>query len=475
MRPLRRWGLPVALLVGAVGGGGGALSVEARAAASGSVVADTAAVTPVLSVRRLPSVVAAPIANRRLRADLAAWAGDAPPTSCAVVVDERGEEALDLRGDLPVVPASTLKLATATAALLELGPDARFHTAVLGTPPVDGTVVGDVALVGGGDPILATADYAARFKRQPQTFTDLGVLAQRVADAGVRRVTGSVVGDEGRYDRARYVEGWPPRYIDQDVVGPLSALAVNDGFEAYPPSADVFRELVAAPDPAVQAARVFTLLLATHGVEVAGGARSGAAPAGAVEVAGIDSPPLTDVIAEMLQESDNSTAELLLKELGRAASDPTTAGGGTRAAALLAEAGVDLTGAAIVDGSGLSLDDRLTCGQLVDLLDRPGTGPLLQAGLAEAGETGTLADQFVGTPLAGHLRAKTGSLNTVAGLAGIVTDDDGSFTFSYVVNDPRRVDEPAAVAAQQRLGEILLSWPRVPDASRLGPARAGSP
>jgi D-alanyl-D-alanine carboxypeptidase/D-alanyl-D-alanine-endopeptidase (penicillin-binding protein 4) len=465
--------VPLVLALGVIGGAGGALAVEAGASATQPTVGGAGARTPVLSVRRLPSVVAAPISDRRLRTDLDVWAVDTSASSCVVVEDESGRTVLDLRGDLPLAPASTLKLATATAALLQLGADARFHTAAFGSGPTDGTVDGDLTLVGGGDPILATSDYAARFKNQPQTFTDLGTLAQRISDAGVRRITGSVVGDDGRYDRERYVAGWPQRYIAQDVVGPLSALAVNDGFASFPPAWNVYRELVGAPDPAAQGAALLTLQLEARGVDVAGAPRSGTVSASTSELAAIDSPPLSEVLAEMLQESDNSTAELLLKEIGRGALDPTTTGGRVEATRLLAATGADLSGVVLADGSGLSLDNRVTCHLLVQLLDRPGTGPVLRAGLAVAGETGTLAERFVDTPLAGHLRAKTGSLNTVAGMAGVVTDDDGTFTFAYLVNGSPAVDQNAVMASQERLAEILLRYPRVPEVARLGPLPVG--
>src|SRR3546814_7295244 len=101
----------------------------------------------------------------------------------------------------------------------------------------------------------------------PQVFTDLDALAASVVAAGVTRVEGSVLGDESRYDTARYVAGWPQRYIDQDQIGPLSALAVNAGFAAYPTSPDVWAELVAAEDPAREAAAVLTRLLEARGVD----------------------------------------------------------------------------------------------------------------------------------------------------------------------------------------------------------------
>jgi serine-type D-Ala-D-Ala carboxypeptidase/endopeptidase (penicillin-binding protein 4) len=329
-------------------------------------------------------------------------------------------------------------------------------------------------LVGGGDPVLATGDYVARFRNQPQVFTDLDLLAERVQAAGVRRLEGSVVGDEGRYDTQRYVPGWPRRYIDQNVTGPLSALAVNDGFARYPSPADASAALAPAEDPAANAAAVLTRLLTDRGVEVTGEPRSGASPQQGVELGTVESPPMADVVAQLLSESDNNTGEMLLKELGARAGAPTTAGGRERAMSALEAAGIDLTGTVLADGSGLSLDNRAPCRLLVALLDRPGTGPVLDAGLAVAGETGTLSRQFVATDLEGQLRGKTGSLNTVTSLAGVVEDDDPPLTFAFVVNaaPPGPVAEGVA-ADQQALGEILLAWPRVPDVSVLGPLPSG--
>ncbi len=232
--------------------------------------------TPVLSARRAPTVVAAPVADRRLRSDLAAWAMEAPGPFCAVVADPAGEMVLAHGTEEPVVPASTLKLLTAAAVLADLGPDYRFRTRALAPAPEAGVIRGDLFLVGGGDPILATADYTSRFRRQPQVFTDLEDLAVSVAEAGVTRIEGAVVGDETRYDGERYRPDWPPRYLSGGDVGPLSALSVNDGWAAYPTN-EVRGSLVPAPDPAVSAAGVLSFLLQAHGVAVVGPPRSGQA------------------------------------------------------------------------------------------------------------------------------------------------------------------------------------------------------
>src|SRR3546814_9931609 len=119
----------------------------------------------------LPTVRAAPIGERRRPDDLIAWLASQPADTCLVVEGDEGEISVDHRGEVPLVPASTLKLLTGTAALEVLGPDHRYRT-VIEAPaaPAGGVVQGDLVLVGGGDPLLASPDYAARYRRQPPVF-----------------------------------------------------------------------------------------------------------------------------------------------------------------------------------------------------------------------------------------------------------------------------------------------------------------
>ncbi len=471
MRRLRRWLLPLVLLVAIAAASATALAVEADAASTAGPQGGARLATPVISARRVPTVVAAPVGERRLAADLAAWLASQPPDTCLVVLHPDGRVAFDHRSDEPMVPASTAKLLTAFAALRELDPASRFRTTVVAAPPVEGVVRGDVVLVGGGDPLLASPDYVGRFRRQPQVHTDLDGLAEAIAAAGVGRVEGSVLGDDQRFDSQRYVPGWPERYIDQDQVGPLSALSVNDGFAAYPPGPDGPQDLRPADDPAVQAAAVLTELLEARGVEVVGQPGRGTPEPGMGELAAVESVPLRDVVAQMLRESDNNTAELLLKELGRSKGDPTTAGGRAVVLASLRAAGLDASGVHVDDGSGLGLANRATCAVLADVLSGDGAAAGVASGLPVAARTGTLADRFLDdTELAGVLRAKTGTLNTVTALAGVLDDGDGALTFAVVVNTaPGQVITPALVAAQQDLAAVLAAWPRLPDPAVLGP------
>jgi serine-type D-Ala-D-Ala carboxypeptidase/endopeptidase (penicillin-binding protein 4) len=181
----------------------------------------------------------------------------------------------------------------------------------------------------------------------------------------------------------------------------------------------------------------------------------------------VESPLVGDIVAAMLRESDNQTAELLMKEVGRTTGHPSTAGGGAVVASTLGRA-------APADGSGLSLDDRATCQELLEVFDRPVVGEAIDDGLAVAGRSGTLTRRFVDTPLAGRLRAKSGSLNTVRSLSGAVEDDDGVLRFASIITVPDPGPVPSSTdSVHQRLGEILLAYPRLADPEALVPVDAG--
>jgi serine-type D-Ala-D-Ala carboxypeptidase/endopeptidase (penicillin-binding protein 4) len=470
VRVTRRRLVPALLLLGSLGCLAAALRMDASAAAGAGEGPDQGRVTtPLLSARRIPTVVAEPVATQRLEADLADWVSTSPEASCLVVVGEDGERFADHRADVPHVPASAQKLLVAAAAVLELGADHRYRTTVSTRDElVDGVLEGNLFVVGGGDPLLVSADYLARFPHRVQVYTDLGLLADALVDAGLRRVEGDVVAVEDRYDRERYVPGWPERYIDGNVIGPLSALSVNDGFAEYP-TTPAAGDLVPAEDPATQAGEVLIRLLDDRGVEVDGDSRTGRLPRRVEELAAIESPPLLEIIGQLLRESDNNTGELLLKEIGLAHSDEgSTAAGAAAVPSVLADELGDPEGTVVADGSGLSLDNRVSCDLLVELLEHPELGPVMIDGLAVAGESGTLQHRF-GGELVGRLRAKTGSLNSVTALTGVM-DDDGRLLFSYMANvDPSASIGTATVALQDGLAEMLLAWPRTPDVAVLGP------
>ncbi|BAN02934.1 putative D-alanyl-D-alanine carboxypeptidase [Ilumatobacter coccineus YM16-304] len=435
-------------------------------------------VNEVLTFRRMPTVLSRELNIERFRADAVPFLASINERSC-VSISVDGVPVGSQNGALPVIPASNQKIVVAAVALEVLGADFTYRTRVAAADsPVDGVVDGDLVLFGGGDPLLTSNWYpTSNLERRPVfNQTSLDELADRVQQAGVTTITGSVLGDGSRYDDEFFAPGWGNGVAGLEA-GPYDALMAND--------ARVLGEDQRANDPNSGAAREFTRLLSERGITVAGEPASGSIgvlPDGFHEIASIDSQPLTAVVQEMLANSDNNTAELMVKEIGFAA---TGGASGTRQAGLdamaatLLEWGVDTSALRLSDGSGLSLENLLTCDALIAVLQRYDVTSAVGAGLPVAGETGTLSDIFVDHPLAGRLLGKTGTLNNppfnedppaVKALAGYVpVDGGGAVEYALVLNGPTISDQSEYRPVWNELADLLATYPAGPTPADLGP------
>ena len=314
-------------------------------------------------------------------------------------------------------PASVEKLYTAATALERMGPTARLETTVLGVGQLapGGVWEGSLYLRGGGDPTLGSAPFI--HSHYGGLGTALSTLATQLERTqGIKRVTGSVDGDESYFDSLR---GEPSSgySFDPFLEGSLSALAFNrgeTGSERGPHA------------PAAYAARKLRAALRASGVEVQESGAAASAPAGALQLAGAPSPTLAQLLGLTLPPSDNFFAETLLKDLGaRFGSAGTTAAGAHVVRETLAQLGVHPE---VVDGSGLSRADQTSPYEVVRLLDELAhteLGTILRADMAVAGRTGTLTDRMRGTAAAGRCVGKTGTLIGVSNLVGYCTAADG--------------------------------------------------
>lgn len=432
--------------------------------------------TPVLSARRVPGTVAQPgrtVAAYALAQPVVAQ-GPAD-TSCTMVTTATGTPVYESNPLLPVAPASNQKVLTAYATLLRLGADYTYGTKLVTDARVDGGVVeGDVWFVGGGDPVLATGDYALSFLAQPQIYTPVEQLVANLQAAGVTRIRGALIGDASRYDDQRWVPSWPQRWrtgSGELPSGPLSALNLNDGMISYPSAGQEHGgsgPRTAAENPAQAATARLAELLAASGIPVDDGVRVGPAPPTPVPLAEVRSAPLGQLVQHMLLNSDNTASELFLKELVAAqGAQGTTAGGVAIVGQVLTEQGFPLAGTAIADGSGLDEANRLTCRLLTLVLALVPPDSPVATGLPIAGQSGTLADRFVGSAAVGRVQAKTGSLESASSLAGYVTTDDGTrLVFATVLNG----GAPEALEPlQEQLATALLAFPLGPSLAQLGP------
>ncbi|HEY1457272.1 MAG TPA: D-alanyl-D-alanine carboxypeptidase/D-alanyl-D-alanine-endopeptidase [Solirubrobacteraceae bacterium] len=345
-------------------------------------------------------------------------------------------------------PASVQKLYTATTALELMGPSARLETKVLGTGHLSsgGVWEGNLYLRGGGDPTFGSGSFIA--SHYGGVGSSVSTLADQLIKDGIRRVSGKVIGDESYLDSRR---GEPSSNyaFDPYLEGVLSALAFNRGQMGL---------LKGAHAPAAYAAHKLWAALRARHVSAMAGSAGGRTPTGSQTLAQVLSPTISELLGLTLPPSDNFFAETLLKDLGAryGANGSTAAGAAVLRRTIAADFALHPN---VVDGSGLSEDDRTSPYEVVDLLSELHQHPLgavLRGDLAVAGESGTLAQRMRGTAAAGRCEGKTGTLTGVSNLAGYCQDSAGDELVFAFFTDGISID--AAHTIQDNMAITLAGY-----------------
>ncbi|MGW5645888.1 D-alanyl-D-alanine carboxypeptidase/D-alanyl-D-alanine endopeptidase [Saccharopolyspora sp. NPDC003752] len=332
-----------------------------------------------------------------------------------------------------LMPASTGKLLTTSAALLALDHQHRFTTKV-----VRGSTPGSVVLVGGGDPTLSKlpAGEESVYDGAPR----LDDLAAQVMAATGGNVS-SVQVDTSRYTGPEVAQGWLPQDVAAGFYSPMQS-AMLDGGRADPTRDTSPR----SQTPAMQTAQELATRLGLGLAYVS----EGTAPPNAQVLGQVQSATVQDMVETTLQRSDNMLAEALTREVAIATGNEPSFAGGTKAVFdVLRQNGFDVGGSTMADGSGLSLEDRVTPKLLAELL-ASATAPAspegglppqaaklraLLPGLPIAGGSGSLASRYQDGVGQGWVRAKTGTLDGANSLAGTVVTKDGRLlVFALVSN-----------------------------------------
>ncbi|KOU33157.1 D-alanyl-D-alanine carboxypeptidase [Streptomyces sp. WM6378] len=423
-----------------------AASWEARGGAHHGPPADPDAPAPapsapsVLAALGAPAAAPVPAALPAALDQLLADPALGPQPAASVLDTATGRVLYAVRADAAMTPASTVKIATATAVLSALPPDHRFATRVVA--PAGGTAL---TLVGGGDPTLDR--------------TRLAALADDTARALRSRSLNHV---QLAYDISLFSGPAVHPIGANENLAPVVALMTNEGRTDDSDSGPAAR----TSDPAGDTARAFAELLRARGVQ-ADAPVQGAAPAGANPVASTLSAPLPEIVERMLTNSDNDIAEALNRATAIATGRPASFEGGAEAVpAQLAKLQLPLNGAVFADGSGLNRVDKVTAGLLTRLLAkaadpaRTELRPIL-TGLPVAGFTGTLSARY-GTASAatGLVRAKTGTLGGagVNTLAGTVVDASGHLlAFAFLSAGTPGADPAPVQKALDRLATRLTA------------------
>jgi serine-type D-Ala-D-Ala carboxypeptidase/endopeptidase (penicillin-binding protein 4) len=368
-----------------------------------------------------------------------------------VIDAESGETLCRSRGRTRRVPASNMKLFTTAAALGRFGADQQLQTSLWSVGTLaNGVLTGNLYLVGGGDPALASPAFAKGI--HGGKGTSLSGLVDAVEAAGIERVTGRVMADDTVFDRRRGVAD--SDYATSPYIGPLSGLSFNFGYA----SSSRF-----ASDPAKVAAAKLAASLRGAGVSISkqvglGELPAGGAGAGRTELGAVESPSMEVLANETDIDSNNFFAEMLLKGLGARFG----VRGSTRAGAKVAKrfARKVGSGARIVDGSGLSRGNRATPAQVARLLvgmRSTDSADAFAEALPLAGREGTVAFRMRGTAAERRCRTKTGTLTGVSALSGYCFNSSGRvMAFSILMNGV--ADLYGARAQQDRIAALIARY-----------------
>ena len=321
-----------------------------------------------------------------------------------------------------LTPASTTKLLTTSAALLRLD-----HGLQLTTKVVQGSSPDTAIIVAGGDLTLSSLPDGKESVYQGAAHLDDLVNQVRQAGGGAIK---KVQIDLSAYTGAGTAPGWAPEDAPSTYATQIVP-AMLDGGMSNPTDDHSMR----TGNPAGDLLQTFAQRL---GASVAT-TTTAKASQGAKVLGAVSSAPLTELIAQLLEHSDNELAEAVARQTAIATGQPVSFAGGAQATLnVLSQNGFDVSGVSLNDGSGLSTLNKVPARLLAQLLSvaaapdgkDPRTEklrPLLE-GLPVAGGSGTLADRY-GDPNSsagkGWIRAKTGTLSGVNTLAGLVLDKDG--------------------------------------------------
>ena len=407
-----------------------------------------------------------------------------------------GRQIAGHNAELSLIPASTQKLLTTAAAMDILGAEYRFRTSLVAGGEINaGTLSGDLYIIGGGDPTLGSPymDGVADL----DSVLDNWVTAIR--KRGIRRITGTVVGDGSYYGTAGTGRGWPwsdlgnyygagvhglninenayylsfqqriaegstppvsgtdPEIPGLSFVNELRSGPTGSGDNAYifgapynyhhyvrgtiPRGSGRFRIRGAIPDPPLLAAQLLHQKLTEAGIQVDESPTCRRLFDGKIraseQVFESFSPSLAEIADRTNMQSVNLYAEALLREMNKATGTPLHDLGSTEVVMNWLESrNLPTTSVRLRDGSGLDARNFFSPSFMTAfLVDRADAERWLET-IPVAGRSGSLRNTLRGTAAEGRVRAKSGTVNAVRAYAGYVDRPGGErLAFSVVVNN----------------------------------------
>jgi D-alanyl-D-alanine carboxypeptidase/D-alanyl-D-alanine-endopeptidase (penicillin-binding protein 4) len=354
-----------------------------------------------------------------------------------------------------------MKIITGAAALALLGPDYRFKTSFMSLDIVHDSVInGDLIVVGRGDPTISNR------VQQGNAMTWMARVADSLVAHGIKRVNGKLVRGPNVFPDTIYGYGWEWDDLSGEFAAPIDELLYNEGMTTVTRRIAGRDTIIATAttSPARTYLEALASALTARGIVINGGIAytDGTIFADGIELFAISSPPLREILRYMEKPSQNQIAEVLLRTIGL---ERTRVGSADSGAAVVSRQllawGAERDGFIVYDGSGMSRHDLVTPETIVRTLvaiQRDTAFQVFYDALPTAGVDGTIRTRMVGTPAAGNLRGKTGSLEFVRSLSGYVTDGDGDRLVFSILNNDFTMPADSVSRFQNNVGALLAGY-----------------
>lgn len=359
------------------------------------------------------------------------------------------------------MPASNEKIITGSVALALLGPDYRYKTAFVSRGAIrDSALDGDLIVIGRGDPTVSN-------HAQGSAMSWMARIADSLAARGIKRVNGSLVRGGNAFPDSIYGHGWEWDDLTTESGAPVDELLYDEGMTTMPARVNGRDTTIAIAtrNPARTYLDALAAALTTKGITIARGVSDSVAEINAPRLDTlfvVSSPPLRDILKLLEKPSQNQIAEILIHTIGLEKTGVGTADSGAAVIRRqLVAWGVERDGYRTYDGSGLSRHDLVSPETIVRTLVAIQRDTAFQAfydALPIAGVDGTLRTRMVGTPAAGNMHAKTGTLQFVRSLSGYVNDADGDRLVFSLLHNHFTVSVDSVSKFQNDVGALLASY-----------------
>lgn len=374
------------------------------------------------------------------------------PESVAVMITDLSDNKVIGSHNIstPLIPASIMKSVTTASLLNKVGPDYRYHTGIFIDGPLDmGILRGNLVIVGACDPSVNSMS-------EPYGQNIIEEITDALRLAGINKIEGKIIIDESEFAGSPRPDSWMAADFRESYGTGIHAFNFENnargGRSVENPSSVFISRLKSA---------LAKEMISIDEKDLGIGKRT--------QIFDHVSPPIDEIMRSCMMRSDNMFAEAMLRTYGKLeGKDGSTPSAANREYAFWVERKMPMEGVEIIDGSGLSRQNRVTAEFMNGILTQMSGDATYASFFPLAGQEGTLKKFLAETPLDSYIAMKTGSMKGIQCYAGYKLDEDYVPTHSVVIimNDIVGKRDRVRKAAENMLLDIFINEPEQVEANQ---------